>query len=104
MTRGTKSVVGETMVSKNGYHHTRDATGWVATHRLVAEQNLGRPLEPNERVAFIDGNRSNLDPSNIVVTTKRTASIRKQIARHKAKIKDLQAQVAILERQLKSQS
>ena len=102
MARGTKATVGATIVSQNGYHYTRCDTGWVPTHRLVAEQKLGRPLAENERVTFKDGDRTNLDPGNIVVSTKRTASIRRQIARTKARIKDLQAQVAILERQLKS--
>jgi len=102
MARGTKSIVGETMVSKNNYHYTRTETGWVLTHRLVAEEKLGRPLAENERVSFVDGNRTNLDPSNIIVITKRAASIRKQIAKHKAKIRELQAQVVALERQLKN--
>lgn len=104
MARGTRATVGQTMTSKNGYHYTRCENGWVLTHRLVAEKKLGRPLAENERVTFDDGDRTNLHPNNIIITTKNTASIRKQIARHKAKIKELQAQVAILERQLKASS
>lgn len=102
MARGTRATVGQETISKNGYHYTRTETGWVLTHRLIAEQKLGRPLAENERASFADNDRKNLDPSNIVVSTKRTATLRKQIARHKAKIKDLQAQVAIMERQLKN--
>lgn len=104
MARGTKATIGEVIVSQNGYQYTRTESGWILTHRLVAKQKLGRSLRDDERVTFADGDRSNLDPSNILVSTKRPSSIRKQIARHKAKIKELQAQVAILEAQLKTQS
>ena len=37
------------------------------THRIVAEQLLGRPLRPGEVVHHIDGNKRNNDPSNLMV-------------------------------------
>lgn len=37
------------------------------THRIVAEQILGRPLMKGEVVHHIDGNKRNNDPSNIMV-------------------------------------
>jgi hypothetical protein len=38
-------------------------------HRIVAEQMLGRPLQPGEIVHHIDGNKHNNDPSNLQVMT-----------------------------------
>lgn len=38
-------------------------------HRVVAEQVLGRPLQPGEIVHHIDGNKHNNDPSNLMVMT-----------------------------------
>lgn len=37
------------------------------THRVVAEQMLGRPLQKGEVVHHIDGNKRNNDPSNLMV-------------------------------------
>lgn len=37
------------------------------THRIVAEQMLGRPLKKGEVVHHIDGNKRNNDPSNLMV-------------------------------------
>jgi len=39
------------------------------THRIVAEQMLGRPLKKGEIVHHIDGNKRNNDPSNLMVMT-----------------------------------
>ena len=39
------------------------------THRIVAEQKIGRPLIKGEIVHHIDGNKRNNDPDNLMVMT-----------------------------------
>lgn len=41
------------------------------THRVVAEQMLGRKLKPGETVHHIDGNKRNNDPENLIVFNSR---------------------------------
>lgn len=42
---------------------------WVMKHRLVWEEANGRRLKPGEVVLFCDGDRTNLDPENLVAVT-----------------------------------
>ena len=94
MTRGRKSKPGDTRTAANGYHYTRTGEGWKLTHRLSAELKLGRPLAYDERVRFIDGDRSNYaDPDNIHIYKVREASVAKKRARIEARIDELQAQL-----------
>lgn len=58
----------------NGYlmllqrdHPKADKQGYVFKHVLVAEKKLGRHLLPEERVCFINGDKTNLKQSNIKV-------------------------------------
>lgn len=58
----------------NGYkvvympeHHRAGKNGCVFEHILVAEDILGRPLRDTEVIHHRDKNRSNNDPSNIMV-------------------------------------
>ena len=50
-----------------GNGRTYEKTYGVHTHRIVAEQMLGRPLHEGEVVHHIDGNKRNNDPSNLRV-------------------------------------
>lgn len=94
MTRGQRSDIGATRTSPNGYHYTRTEEGWQLTHKIVAEEQLGRELEDNERIRFKDGNRQNLTPDNIEVYITKQGSSAKRLAVIDAKIADLQAKRA----------
>lgn len=54
-----------------GYVRVYDDEGkLVLEHRYVMEKHLGRKLEKEETVVHRDGNRSNNDPSNLVLSIK----------------------------------
>ena len=96
--RGQKSKEGDTRTSPNGYHYTRTKSGWELTHRLTASRKLGRELSYDERVRFVDGDRSNFnDPGNIHVYKVREASVAKKRARIETRMEELQAQLDELE-------
>lgn len=92
MPRGKAAEDGNTNVATNGYHYTRQAGKWRLTHHIIAEEILGRPVAENETVRFKDGDRSNLNPNNIVVMPKRVRSIQSQIAVIERKIMELEGE------------
>lgn len=51
-------------------HHLQNRWGFVAQHRLVAEDTLGRPLQKGEHVHHLDEVRTNNDPENLHVLSK----------------------------------
>lgn len=57
-------------------HHLQNPWGWVAQHRLVAEDKIGRPLRQGKDPKFaehahhVDDCRTNNHPDNIEVMTK----------------------------------
>lgn len=97
MTRGKKSEVGDTRVAPNGYHYTRTDNGWKLTSRVIAERTLGRELEDDERVTFVDGDRTNLDPKNLSVRPVRRSTANKRRAIIEAKVEELMAQLEDLQ-------
>lgn len=58
-------------------HRLQNQWGWVAQHRLIAEDKIGRPLRQSsdpsiqEHVHHIDGNPQNNHPDNLHVLTQR---------------------------------
>lgn len=100
MARGQKSRPGDTRIAPNGYHYTRTKEGWQLTHRIVVERKLGRGLEPDERVRFKDGNRDNIEATNLEVYKIRQGSLQKRKARIEARIEELQIELKEIERAL----
>jgi len=101
MPRGRSSPVGAVTVNANGYSQTKTENGWIGTHQLILEEKIGRKLLPGERAIFIDGDRKNLDPSNIDLNKGSvTQSIKARIAKLQAEIEDRQATIKELESEL----
>lgn len=91
------STEGSTRVSKNGYHYTRTAEGWQLTHRLIMEEHIGRKLAVNERVIFVDTDRTNLSLDNLELQVTRTRvdrirELRQRVQWLEAEIEQLEAQ------------
>ena len=57
-------------VKPSGYvEYTRGKNKGRSQHRVIMEEILGRKLSSDEHVHHIDGDRSNNDPSNLMVMT-----------------------------------
>lgn len=103
MTRGKVAEIGATRTAQNGYHYTKvEDRGWVLTHWLTAEKQLGRRLAENEIVQFVDKKykRDPHNPKGIRVIKKRTSSLRKRKAVLEVRIAELQAELASINSQL----
>lgn len=93
MARGQEANIGAKRTAPNGYEYTKTQNGWELTHRLIAAEKLGRPLESSERTKFVDGDRTNLDPDNIEVHTVRNTK--------EMRIKRIKDRIKVLQRELK---
>ena len=107
--RGKQVPVGTIRVAKNGYSYTKiidpetKKQKWRLTHHIIAEEKiLKRPLEHNERVAFI-GSMRNLDMKNIIVKKKELPSLQRQINAINDKIAELEDRRDFLKEQLKKE-
>lgn len=59
--------LGSERITVDGYIEVKiaDPNIWLAKQRIVWEQHFG-PIEPGHNIRFKDGNRLNLEPSNLV--------------------------------------
>jgi hypothetical protein len=62
MTRGMSVPIGTRIKLSNGYYNVRTVSGWKLIHRAVMEAHLGRPLEADEWVRFINPDADKSDP------------------------------------------
>jgi endogenous inhibitor of DNA gyrase (YacG/DUF329 family) len=60
-----KTPVGTRQITDAGYVNVMTESGWIAEHRLVMAQTLGRPVGPRERVHHRNGDRTDNHPENL---------------------------------------
>lgn len=59
---------GSEFTAQNGYSYRKVKGKWKPVHYCIVEEKIGRPVNPKEeRVVFVDKDRNNLDPSNLIV-------------------------------------
>jgi hypothetical protein len=106
MARGANAAVGAERISQNGYLYVKTEDGWKLAHRLMAEREiLKRPLNPNERVTFRNGNKLDVRVENLKVSSVRTDmhTMEKRRDALIVRIEELQGQLADLEEAIAKQ-
>ena len=64
----TVTAHGYVLVKVGKDHHLADVRGYAYEHRIVAEEKMGRLLQPDELVHHLNGNRQDNHPDNVIVT------------------------------------
>jgi hypothetical protein len=94
VSRGTSKEIGDHFTNANGYTYEKTEAGWTPLHQVIAEKKLGRPLKPEERAYYIDGNRTNHSEDNVGVKIKYPKqSPQGKLIAINAQIQDLQDQL-----------
>ena|SRR5690348_9423700 len=106
MPRGQTSPVGTERVADNGYWYVKvEERGWVLKHWLIWEEHNGRQVDKSaEQIRFLDGDRRNLSPENLISVPKGTTTLRKRIAQVEAQIEERQAYLKYLQDELAKHS
>jgi HNH endonuclease len=63
--------VGDSTVWSDGYVYIKTESGWVAEHKLVAEEKIGRELLSSEIVHHRNGNTTDNHEDNLQVVTRK---------------------------------
>jgi hypothetical protein len=80
MPRGQKSDDGTIRVAPNGYSYVKQDGKQVLLHHIIAGERRGRPVDTSrERVVFIDRDRTNLNPDNLLIVARKRNSRRDRI-------------------------
>lgn len=110
MPKGTELPVGSETINQKGYTSVKTETGWKSKHIIIAERNLGRLIDKEtERVLFRDRDRTNFDPDNIEVVTKketaydRTSSLRTRLLRAERQVEKLRGLLDDIQRDIDGQ-
>jgi len=95
--RGKTAKKGDERVAPNGYSYvkTKDR-GWMLKHHIIAEEKYNRKVDKDITVRFLDGDRTNFDPDNIIMRPKSLSNKSKRIAIIKARIRELEAELLAL--------
>lgn len=96
---------GSEFTARNGYSYRKVKGKWKPLHYIILEEKLGRPVDSKaERAVFIDKNRTNLSPSNLMVqplASKDTIrSKQRRIATLQDKIREMTAEVNSLQTEI----
>jgi hypothetical protein len=105
MPRGQIAEVGDEKVNQNGYRYVRTKDrGWVSKQQLLAEEHLGRELEPGDLIRIPDKTKRS-DPTlqDIVITLRADriqGSSKSRVLKLEAQISDLEDRLSFLREEL----
>lgn len=100
MSRRQQAKDGDTRVAPNGYHYTFREGKFQLTNRLLMEERLGRKLEANEYVRFVDNDRTNLSWENLELRVHKVHTVERKIAQLRARREQIDLEIAELEESL----
>lgn len=95
-----KKDVGTERISKYGYIEMNTGNGYVLKHRHIWETNMG-PIPKGMIIGFKDGNKLNLELSNLELLTMKENMLRNSIQRFPAEVIDAIKLVSKLNKKLK---